>query len=179
LGIVQEEMNSLRVQMRYQKITIIFLGLMIAVATAAQSGDSHSILSTILVQDNCPLKILQATPTVSASLSHQKVRNQTLHRIDSFRVGWIVQFADNRFQTAAGNVVKVNGLHPGEVAEVPPQIAVLDKGVRGILFFIAEAHWEGGGVWKDDIDTLKSGVMQSRKSKSAGYIFQPGDGPGQ
>lgn len=152
---------------------------MIAVATAAQSGDSHAILSTILVQDNCPLKILQATPTVSAGLSHQKARNQTLHRIDSFRVGWIVQFTDNRFQTAAGNAVKVNGLHPGEVAEVPPQIAVLDKGAREILFFIAEAHWEGGGVWKEDIDTLKSGVMQSRKSKPAGYIFQPGDGPGQ
>src|SRR5205085_3603760 len=94
-------------------------------ATTASVWQTESAVQgrfTTLQLETCPLRILQLTHSSTDLASHAKIRNQTMNRIQSYRMGWIALFHNASPKITLGKIVNIGGgLRPGEVAEMPAQ----------------------------------------------------------
>src|SRR5436305_13011678 len=112
---------NMRLQLRTGAVLIIFLHC-VSWLLCQQSIPVVNTVFTVIPQERCPMKILQVNHSVTDYLTHAKIRNQTLNRIDSYRIGWIVLFPNGTPGLTLKKAVRIkDSLKPGEVLNLPAQ----------------------------------------------------------
>jgi hypothetical protein len=167
-----------------QRLVAIVWAVAVAVTGAligfSQTAPADQSRFTTLQVESCPLRILQLTHTSTDLASHAKLRNQTLNRIESYRIGWIAIFTSAPPTIALGKIVNIpSGLKPGEVAEMPAQKVANIPGAAEVRFFVAETTWQGGG-WKANLKEIEADDSDNKKQKHPERpSSNPGDSPGR
>src|SRR5437764_6511261 len=99
-----------------------------------QTSSTPQTRFTIVLQENCPLKILRVAHTSLDDNTQVKLRNQTLKGITSYQIGWIVLIPQSAPSIALGKPVNLpgSGLKPGEVAETAVRKIAAGRGATEV-----------------------------------------------
>ena len=153
----------------------IVLAVTATTASVWQTESAGQCRFTTLQLETCPLRILQLTHSSTDLASHAKVRNQTMNRIQSYRMGWIALFHNASSKITLGKIVNIGGgLRPGEVTEMPAQKIAVIPGATEVRFFVAEASWQGG-FWKANLKEIEADALDNNRRKPRGTMSDPGE----
>ena len=124
-------------------------------AAAGFAGNANAVQGTkfsMARQANAPAQFIEATFGIKSLLLRATLKNVGKRPINRYRVGWIVVYRDGKTDMSSGPVMNVPAeIAPGAVAQVPDQGIsgkVLDTRPHEIMFFVAEARFSTGEVWK-------------------------------
>lgn len=160
----------------------LVIGLLSTSNTRAADGEFaggadavQGTMMTMAQQAGAPARLLEATFGVKDLLLRAKLENAGSRAITQYQIGWVIVYRDGKIDVSSGEVMNVPAqVAPGTVAEVPDQGVsgkVLNNKPREIMFFVAEARFSSGEVWK--ADTRPIAIEAHSKAQTAASVNDP------